>query len=353
MIKSFKMYEKFRSLNISRTLKWIDPKIKEEFINNLEAMSRQIDIPLSELSDDNFEFLTRWESIEKSKPGDHNFWFQEGGDTILYTKTVFATTRIYSIENDEEFFMVSDEKLRGIGRNLTDSVLNGLIDYISLTKVSGILVKSDTELSLRGLTPVEGGDGEFLYELDDYLYTLFNYNNIREEYMNYSTSVEKCDFCIKYRVNDGDNVINKLSDKLRQRGERKSIYTKPLIHRLVDNLTMKSYERMVKTVLMNRGDILNNNIGEICMIIDSIYLLSQSQKDSYKALNYKTIRRKIDWINSLGSGGETVESKKIEKWINSLDFNNIETLELISEQFKIMRTNYYNSRNILVGTVLN
>ena len=56
-IKSFKLFEAFKSDKLSKTLAFINKDSKGKFLEQLKTIANKIDLPYSEYSDDYFQYL--------------------------------------------------------------------------------------------------------------------------------------------------------------------------------------------------------------------------------------------------------------------------------------------------------
>lgn len=345
MIKSFKIFEKFKSLNLVETFSWLDESSKPKFISLLQSMCYDIDIPLSELRDENFSYMNTNEALDSPKAGDHNFWFKENKKDITYTITNFKYLKIEEIKNGETFFML-------IYSGRFPDLIKEMDKWVKIKKIDHNLIQTDKEINDYSLKFIELKNDKFIYKIDQnllYNITFFKEDELEENYVVENFNFKNSDFCIKYRPNF-INSENKLSDIISKRDSLKPTEKDSIYKRLVKRLDDKSFERMIRETYVDRKGVISENIYKFVTVVLNILDIRKDINSVFNAFNYKLVRKGIAELKSFEKIPHDSVSLKIEKWLDSLDFNDPKTFDKIEIEFSRILTNYYRDNYLLEET---
>ena len=137
-MKYLKLFEAFDSVKLSRTLGFIKPEHKNQFLSDLDKICNFIDYPLSKLSDEDLYYLPYKKAYDLGSDIDKSiikFWFNKDGEYI--NKTIVSNNAPVSEKlpsNDiSDYKIVSDELNLNDIRNLEE----GTLVYMSCSSGSG------------------------------------------------------------------------------------------------------------------------------------------------------------------------------------------------------------------------
>ena len=151
-MKYLKLYESFESNILSKTLKYLSPKSKDNFLKEVKQICDEMDFPYSKLSDEYFEYLPFNNALKKIDGSNkiYKFWLNSDGDLINTTLTDGEILKQKYTSGDS---IGEDNDYVGVGKIYTRY---GELDELEDRSKIIILFRGDSKPSLATLLEDDG-----------------------------------------------------------------------------------------------------------------------------------------------------------------------------------------------------